>query len=83
MITNNDDIIKMIRHIQSHDIEIIGVELGSELSNRSFYIKGYTIDNYIEDAKLCSDRIKNEFPNMRTGIVAAPLHTNQLHILNN
>lgn len=79
MFANNDDIIKMIRHIQSHDIEIIGVELGSELSNRSFYIKGYTIDNYIEDAKLCSDRIKNEFPNMRTGIVAAPLHTNPLH----
>ena len=62
MFANNDDIIKMIRHIQSHDIEIIGVELGSELSNRSFYIKGYTIDNYIKDAKSCSDRIKNEFP---------------------
>ena len=63
----------MISKMKSHNLAIIGVELGSELSNRTFYLNGYTIDEYIEDAKDCSDKIKKYYPQLRTAIVAAPL----------
>ena len=66
MFVDNDDIIKMISKIESHNIEIIGVELGSELSNRTFYLNKYTIEEYIEDAKDCSDKIKRYYPKLRT-----------------
>ena len=79
MFVDNDDIIKMISKMKSHNLEIIGVELGSELSNRTFYLNGYTIDEYIEDAKDCSDKIKKYYPELRTAIVAAPLHDNATH----
>jgi len=79
MFVDNDDIIKMISKMKSHNLEIIGVELGSELSNRTFYLNGYTIDEYIEDAEDCSDKIKKYYPQLRTAIVAAPLHSNPTH----
>ena len=79
MFVDNDDIIKMISKMKSHNLEIIGVELGSELSNRTFYLNGYTIDEYIEDARDCSDKIKKYYPELRTAIVASPLHDNATH----
>ena len=79
MFVDNDDIIKMISKIKSNHINIIGVELGSELSNRTFYLNGYTIDEYIEDAKDCSEKIKRHYPQLRTAVVAAPLHDNPSH----
>ena len=79
MFIDNDDIIKMIVKIQSHNIEIVGVELGSELSNRTFFTKGYTIDKYIKSAKKCSDKIKQRFPDIKTAVVAAPLVSQKNH----
>lgn len=79
MFVDNDDIIKMISKMKSHNLDIIGVELGSELSNRTFYQNGYTIDEYIEDAKDCSEKIKKYYPGLRTAIVAAPLHESPSH----
>ena len=79
MFVDNDDILKMISKMKSHNLEIIGVELGSELSNGTFYLNGYTIDEYIEDAKDCSDKIKKYYPQLRTAIVAAPLHPKPTH----
>ena len=79
MFVDNDDIIMMISKLKSYDIEIIGVELGSELSNRTFFLNGYTIDEYLQDAKDCSDKIKKYYPELRTAIVAAPLHSNLTH----
>jgi hypothetical protein len=73
MFVDNDDIIKMITKIIANDIEIIGVELGSELTNRYFFEKGYTIDDYLISAKRCSNIIKLNFPKIQTAIVAAPL----------
>ena len=73
MFVDNDDILLMINKIKNAGIDIIGVELGSELSNRTFYQKGYTIDDYIIDAQRISNKIKNQFPNLRTAVVAAPI----------
>ena len=73
MFVDNDDIIKMIAMMINHNIEVIGVELGSELTNRYFFQKGYTIDDYLIAAKRCSKKIKSIYPNILTGIVAAPL----------
>ena len=79
MFVDNDDIIKMIEKIQLHNIKVVGVELGSELSNRTFFVKGYTIDKYIKSAKKCSDKIKQRFPNIKTAVVAAPLVSQKNH----
>jgi len=73
MFVDNDDIVKIITKILANDIKIIGVELGSELTNRYFFIKGYTIDDYLISAKRCSDIVKLHFPEIKTAIVAAPL----------
>ena len=34
--------------IQANGLEVLGVELGSELSNRTFYLNNYTINEYIK-----------------------------------
>jgi len=74
-----EDILKMIRLIDSHNIPIVGIELGSEMSNKSYFDKGYTIDIYIKKAKEISDLIKTNFPEIQTAVVAAPLVKNQKH----
>lgn len=73
LFVDNDDIILMIERLLQEKIDIVGIELGSELSNRSYFTKGYTIDNYIVAAKKCNDKIKARFPDIPTSIVAAPL----------
>mgnify|MGYP001196610149 FL=1 len=69
----DDDIIDMIKKLHKNNINVIGVELGSELSNRSYFLKGYTINDYINFAERCSKNIKKSFPKIKTAIVAAPL----------
>ena len=76
---SKEDIIKMIKLIKENDIDIIGVELGSEMSNKSYFDKGYTIDIYIKKCEEISDSIKYVFPKMKTAIVAAPLVKNKKH----
>ena len=76
---DNDDILLMIKKLIENNIEVFGVELGSELSNRSYFTKGYTIDEYVIAAKRCSDKIKAKHPNLKTAIVAAPLVNKKNH----
>ena len=76
---SKEDIIKMIKLIKQNDIDIIGVELGSEMSNKSYFDKGYTIDIYIKKCEEISNSIKYVFPKMKTAIVAAPLVKNKKH----
>ena len=75
----NDDILLMIKKLIENNIEVVGIELGSELSNRSYFTKGYTIDEYIIAAKKCSARIKEKYPNLKTAIVVAPLGKRKGH----
>ena len=63
----------MIDKLTLNNINVVGVELGSELSNRSYYQKGYTINDYIVFAQRCSNRIKKKYPFIKTAVVAAPL----------
>ena len=73
MFVNNDDILKMIEKLHQNNIDVIGVELGTELSNRSYYKKGYTIDDYLFSAKIISSKVKLKYPEIKTAIIAAPL----------
>lgn len=79
LFVDNDDILLMIEKLQKNNIEVIGVELGSELSNRSYFTKGYTIEEYILSSKKCSDKIKHKYPKIKTAIVAAPLAKRKGH----
>ena len=74
-----EDIVKMIKYILDHDIPVIGVELGSEMSNKSYFDKGYTIDIYIKKVEEISAFIKSNYPEIQTAIVAAPLVKDQKH----
>lgn len=76
---DKEDILAMIRKIRENDIHIIGVELGSELSNKSYYDNGYTIDNYIKKTADLSKYIKQNFPELKTAVVAAPIISNKKH----
>ena len=76
---DNDDILLMIKKLTENNIEVVGIELGSELSNRSYFTKGYTIDEYIIAAKKCSAKIKNKYPYLKTAIVVAPLGKSKGH----
>jgi len=78
-VKDDTDIILMIKKLYKNNIEIIGVELGSELSNRSYFLKGYTIDDYILFAQRCSESIKKQFPEIKTAVVAAPLGKRKGH----
>ncbi|HJM16784.1 MAG TPA: hypothetical protein QF851_04955, partial [Flavobacteriales bacterium] len=71
--SDEDDIINMIKRFKSENIEILGVELGSELSNRAYkkYIK--SVDDYIQLAEKYSNIIKNKYPEIKVGVVAAPI----------
>ena len=73
------DIILMIQKLKDNNIEVIGVELGSELSNRSYFIRGYSIDDYIIFAERCSKNIKSNFPDLKTAVIAAPLGKRKGH----
>ena len=69
----------MIEKLVTNNIEVVGVELGSELSNRSYFTKGYTIEDYILSAKSCSKKIKDKYPNLKTAVVTAPLGKRKGH----
>ena len=80
VLTESDkNILAMINKLHKNDIDIIGVELGSELSNKSYFDKGYTIDHYIKRCKNLSQYIKEIFPKMKTAVVAAPIIKNKMH----
>jgi hypothetical protein len=66
----------MIKRFKSENIEILGVELGSELSNRAYKKYINSVDDYIQLAQKYSDIIKKEYPEIKVGVVAAPIKYN-------
>ena len=76
---DKEDIISMISLMRENNLYVVGVELGSELSNKSYFDKGYTIDEYLYSAKELSKYIKSVFPAIKTAIVAAPIVESKEH----
>ena len=76
---DKEDIIAMISLMRKNNLDVVGVELGSELSNKSYFDKGYTIKQYLSKAKDISEYIKSVFPKIKTAIVAAPIVSNKDH----
>ena len=74
--SEDDDIINMIKRFKSENIEILGVELGSELSNRAYKKYINSVDDYIHLAQKYSNIIKKEYPEIKVGVVAAPIKYN-------
>ena len=61
-----------------NNINLIGVELGGELSN-SVYKHLINPDIYIELAKKHSEKIRSRFPNLKITVVAAPVNALRRH----
>ena len=74
--SEDDDIINMIKRFKSENIEILGVELGSELSNRAYKKYINSVDDYIHLAQKYSNIIKKEYPEIKVGVVAAAIKYN-------
>lgn len=67
------EIISILSRFKQERIEVLGVELGSEISNRAYKKNIKSVYDYIQLAKKCSENIKSSFPNMKTAVVSAPL----------
>lgn len=73
---NENDIIDMIHRFRSEKIDILGIELGNELSNRSYEKHITSVLDYITLAENTSHKIKSHFPQMKIGVVACPIKRN-------
>ena len=67
------EIISILNRFKEEGVEVLGVELGSELSNRAYKKKIKSVYDYIQLAKKCSENIKSSFPDMKVAVVSSPL----------
>ena len=65
------EILNIIKLLLEHDLNLLGVELGGELSNRS-YSHFMNIEKYISLSKLYAKAIREEFKELPIAVVAAP-----------
>jgi hypothetical protein len=73
---DSTETIRIISKFLNHNIEVVGVELGSELSNMSYM---HLIDGaeYLQLAQEQAAIIKRVYPKIKIGVVAAPNNRNQ------
>ena len=83
MFAQSNDILKMITKMKENKIKVAGVELGSELTNRYFFQKGYTIDDYIKTCLIYTKKIRELDSTIKIGVVVAPLGKKKNHRHNN
>ena len=69
--SNPKEVLQVIRLFLDNDINLIGVELGGELSNSS-YSHFMNIEKYISLAKLYAISIREVYKNMPIAVVSAP-----------
>lgn len=72
------EVIDVILLFQSHGIDLIGVELGGELTNRT-YKHVIDIDKYITLTKIVANKIRLQFPDLKIIAVAAPVYSLKRH----
>jgi hypothetical protein len=65
------EVLQIIKILLDNDIQLIGVELGGELSNRS-YDHFMNIEKYISLSKLYATAIKQVFRELPVAVVSAP-----------
>ena len=65
------EVLEIIQLFIENDIKLIGIELGGELSNRS-YSHFMDIDKYISLAKLYASKIRQVKKNLPIAVVSAP-----------
>ena len=70
---DKDELISMIERFNSEKIEILGIELGSELSNRAYKKHIKSVADYIILAKKAAKNIRSEFPEIQLAVVASPI----------
>ena len=71
--SDKDEIIYILNKFKNEGLEVLGVELGSELSNRAYKKHIKSVYDYINTAKSYSLYIKSVFPDIKVGVVAAPI----------
>jgi hypothetical protein len=69
--SNPKEVLNIIKLLLESNINLLGVELGGELSNRS-YSHFMNIDNYISLSKLYSKSIKEVYKDLPVAVVSAP-----------
>ena len=69
--SNPKEVLNIIKLLLDSNINLLGVELGGELSNRS-YSHFMNIDNYISLSKLYSKSIKEVYKDLPVAVVSAP-----------
>ena len=53
----------MIDEIRELGIDIVGIELGSELSNRAYYLAGFNKNKYIQLSREYVNKLKQKYGN--------------------
>ncbi len=73
-----EDYLKVIDIFKEHDLDVIAVELGGELYTREYkdVIDG---ELYLQLAKSCAKNIRENYPDILIGVVAAPVNTLDRH----
>ena len=73
-----EDYLRVLEIFEENDIEVIAVELGGELYTREYkdVIDG---ELYINLAKRCANNVREYYPDVLIGVVAAPVNTLRRH----
>ena len=69
--SSTSEVLEIIRILIENDVYLIGVELGGELSNRS-YSHFMNIEKYIDLSKQYTDSIKKSYQEIPIAVVSAP-----------
>ena len=71
----------MINLILKNGINVSSVEIGRELTNQSYH-ENFDIYKYLEKSKALTERIRVAFPNIKIGVVAAPIYKSYVKHVN-
>ena len=75
-----DETIHMINLMKDNGIDVSFIEIGRELTNQSYHIN-FDIYKYLKKSKIFTDTIRKKFPNIKIGVVAAPIYkTHERHV---
>ena len=76
-----DETIQIINLILKNGINVSYVEIGRELTNQSYH-ENFDIYKYLEKSKALTERIRVAFPNIKIGVVAAPIYKSYVKHVN-